>query len=171
MNAPSERQFVVDCEYSAEDNALISMAIVPLWLPNNATKAEAWPSLEFYEVVSPLPCRMSDWVKANVVPRLDKMGISFVNFQTRLQAFLIEHQVEELHYDWCEDIAYFNRALVTGPGERLKFPHEARQSTLEQSLSHVHHPNIESNSRAPHNALEDARAIAEAIRRRIYGLP
>jgi hypothetical protein len=126
------------------------------------------PDREFYEVLSTLPDVMSDWVLENVIPNLGKTGITPRQFQEKLEAFLSQHQVQELHYDWCEDIAYFNRVLVTGPGERLKIPTTQKvNGKAVAALAHIHHTDIEATSKVAHNALHDARAIALAIRRRL----
>jgi len=162
MYVPILRQFVVDCEYSSETNELISMAIVPLWTGKNTFDPLPEPEREFYEVIDPLPSQMSDWVQQNVVPHLQKPGISYAEFQQKLQAFLLAQGVQMIHYDWCDDIAYFNRALITGPGERLELS--------RPYLAHIHHTNIEYDSLTQHNALEDARAMAAAIRRRCNGM-
>lgn len=163
MYVDSDQQFVVDCEYSNETSELISIAVVPLW-PHSGRLVgiEVCPDREFYEVVSPLPSKLSPWVQEHVTPKLEKPGISLVDLQRKFEAFLFEHQIQELHYDWVEDIVYVNRLMVTGPGERLQIPCKF--------LSHIHHPNLNSCSQSAHNALDDARAIAAALRIRLAGL-
>lgn len=162
MLVQSHRKFVVDCEYSGETNQIISVAIVPLWYDHFVKPSTIIPvpEREFYEVISPLPQGMSDWVQTNVVPHLNKPGIPYQQFQEKLEAFFVQHQIEELHYDWCDDIAYINRLMITGPGERIQLG--------GRFLTHTHHPNIEYKSKTAHNALEDARAVAAAIRERIF---
>ncbi len=167
MQISQRTKFVIDCEYNGKTHELISMAIVPLWSLKLDLADELKPFVEeereFYEVISPLPSDLEPWVKDNVVPHLNKPGIPFQLFQEKLEAFFRTHHIQEIHYDWCDDIAYLNRALITGPGERIKFP--------TQALVHVHHTDIEYTSQTAHNALEDARAVASAIRRRILRLP
>ena len=163
MRVADEHRFVVDCEYSSETHELISMAIVPLYrIDGFSIGRYSDPEREFYEVINPLPQHLSSWVQTNVIPYLCKSGISKVDFIRKLEEFLLKHKVRELHYDWCDDIAYFNRLMVTGPGERI--------AMAGPSLSHIHHPNIVVHSHINHNALEDARAIAAAIRARFAGL-
>ena len=66
--------------------------------------------------------------------------------------------------DWPDDIAYFCRLLVTGPGQivstgtlRFLFLDNTGFSTAE-------------NSRVPHNALHDARALRDfALTQRGFG--
>jgi hypothetical protein len=53
--------------------------------------------------------------------------------------------------DWPEDISHFCNALLTGPGTRLNTP----RLTMEVRRD------LHGDSKIPHNALEDARAIAE----------
>lgn len=167
MHSSQMTQFVIDCEYNGPTKELISMAIVPLWTQKRSlglgVEAFVEEDREFYEVISILPMDLDPWVKENVIPHLSKPGITFQQFQEKLEAFLLKHNVQELHYDWCDDIAYVNRIFITGPGERIQFP--------SQALAHIHHTNIEYTSQTAHNALEDARAVAEAIRRRILRLP
>ena len=163
MRVADDQRFVVDCEYSGETHELISMAIVPLYrLEGFSIGRFEDPDREFYEVIEPLPKNLSPWVQENVVPHLKKPGISKVDFIRKLEEFMLKHSVRELHYDWCDDIAYFNRFMVTGPGKRIRM--------AGPSLSHIHHPNITVQSATPHNALEDARGIAAAIRARFAGL-
>ncbi|QVD49231.1 hypothetical protein LUCX_161 [Xanthomonas phage vB_XciM_LucasX] len=160
MRIAVERQFVVDCEYNNPTHQLISMAIAPLWPTDGYFfHPQESPDKEFYEVIGPFPSEIDPWVVENVIPHLKKEPISYSLFQKKLGEFLLKHRVQELHYDWCDDIAYFNRALITGPGERLSMPCEF--------LSHTHHPDIEVASKVAHNALHDARAIAAAIRQRL----
>lgn len=162
MYVDTDRQFVVDCEYSDLTQEPISIAIVPLW-PHSGRLVgiDECPAREFYEVISPLP-RSSEWIAKNVVPHLDRVGISRVDLQRKLSTFLFEHDIQELHYDWVEDIAIVNKLMVTGPGERIDLP--------GKFLTHVHHYELESSSKTPHNALCDARAIAAALRVRLAGL-
>lgn len=162
MRTADEQKFAVDCEYAGETHELISMAIVPLYgLQGFQIGRFEDPEREFYEVISPLP-KSSPWVERHVLPYLMKSGIPRLMFVQKLEEFLLKHQVRELHYDWCDDIAYFNRFMITGPGKRIKMP--------GPSLGHFHHPDIEVQSQTAHNALEDARAIAAAIRARFAGL-
>lgn len=159
----SNQHFVVDCEFESSTHELISMAIVPLW-PDAKTIVKPVEDVtrEFYEVLHPLPKDISPWVRENVIPHLGKLGISKVDFQRKLQDFLLAHEVSVIHYDWPEDIAYFNRVMITGPGTRIDIP--------SKMLTHVHHPGIDPVSNVKHNALEDARAIAAELRMRYLGM-
>lgn len=161
MYVEQSGKYVVDCEFHSLTNEIISIAIVPLWNEPSRyfLKPQEEPEREFYEVISPLPENLTDWVKTNVVPYLNKPGIPYAQLQEKLEAFFVKHRVEELHYDWCNDIAIINRLMITGPGQRIKLG--------GRFLSHTHHPDIECTSKTAHNALEDARALAAAIRERL----
>ena len=127
----------IDCEYNGFYGSLISMALVTM------------DGQEFYEV---LPCDCPDeWVAANVMPVLNKEEISYDLFQTKLQNFLMRCDTIHIIADWPEDISHFCNALLTGPGTRLITP----RLTMEVRRD------LHGDSKIPHNALEDARAIAE----------
>ena len=74
--------------------------------------------------------------------------------------------------DWPEDVALFNALLVTGPGTMAEVP--------EITLSGGPAPGFSTaaNSKVPHNALHDARALRDhifvlgvTIRRRCEAIP
>jgi hypothetical protein len=130
----------IDCEFNGFGGQLISMALV------------AEDGNEFYEVLecyNPVP-----WVAENVMPFLNRDSVSSTMFKKRLAHFL--NQYDELHIiaDWPDDIRHFCQALITGPGTMLSTP---SRITMEINRK------INSISRIPHNALEDARANAEYI--------
>ena len=57
--------------------------------------------------------------------------------------------------DWPEDIAQFCNLLVTGPGEMI----ELRRLTFR--VVPMNNFSTAANSRVPHNALHDARALRD----------
>jgi hypothetical protein len=112
---------------------------------------------EFYEV---LECRNPvEWVQINVMPYLEKEPVEAHVFQTKLQQFLYQYKSVELIADWPEDIKHFCNALITGPGNCLNHP--PITMTIRQDLSSA-------NSKVLHNALHDARAIADEDLSRAY---
>jgi hypothetical protein len=128
----------LDCEFNGFGGQLISMALV------------AEDGSEFYEVLecyNPVP-----WVAENVMPFLNRDSVSSTMFKKRLAHFL--NQYDELHIiaDWPDDIKHFCQSLITGPGTMSSTP---ARITMEINRK------INGISRIPHNALEDARAIAE----------
>jgi hypothetical protein len=125
----------LDCEFNEFKGELISMALV----------SEA--GHEFYEV---LPCeKPKDWVKLNVIPILNKDPVDIHVFQYKLQKFLMQFDSINIIADWPEDIKHFCDTLITDPGSRLDTP------PLTMAIYRV-----DTVSELPHNALEDARAIA-----------
>jgi hypothetical protein len=126
----------IDTEFNEFRGSLISMALV-------AESGE-----EFYEV---LHCENpGPWVAVNVMPILNKEPVSVQEFQHKLHAFLMQFDSVHVVADWPEDIAHFCNALITGPGMRMDTP------TLTMAVDR----SLEAVSALPHNALEDARAIA-----------
>lgn len=139
----------LDTEFNEFGGALISMGI-----------STPDPKQDFYEV---LHCHNPGaWVKEHVIPILYRDPISLPQFQSRLLAFL-RAQISTLPYghaltlvtDYPDDIAYFCKALITGPGMRLAV--DDINFEMRCGLAYT--------SKTPHNALEDARAlrVADAI--------
>lgn len=142
----------IDCEWDGfatgenRSGKLISMALV------------AEDGSEFYEV---LPhSNLTSWVRNNVVPVLYKEPIPYHEFQTKLSLFLGRFESFELVADWPEDIAKFCESLITGPGMRMNTPN------FTMAISRV-----DTVSKIPHNALEDARALMEALLNLKYDEP
>lgn len=128
----------IDTEFNGFNGRLISMALV------------AEDGNEFYEV---LECRNPvEWVRINVIPFLEKEPVEAHIFQTKLYMFLNQYQEIHLIADWPEDIRHFCGALITGPGDCLNHPPLTME--IRRDLS-------SEDSKVPHNALHDARAIAD----------
>lgn len=128
----------IDTEFNEFKGELISMALV------------AEDGNEFYEVLDcPNP---SSWVAQHVMPFLERDPVDKQIFQTKLQQFLFQYKWIHLIADWPEDIKHFCDALITGPGMCLNHPRITME--IRQDLSSV-------DSKVPHNALHDARAIAD----------
>lgn len=128
----------IDTEFNEFQGQLISMALV-------AENHE-----EFYEV---LECENpGPWVAENVMPFLEKSPVPKEVFQYKLQQFL--NQFDKLHIiaDWPEDLKHFCDALVIGPGISLNYPDFILECRKDLSSE---------NSKVLHNALHDARAIAD----------
>lgn len=126
-------ELFIDCEWNSFGGDLISMALVP-----------RDRSIEpFYEVVphkNPHP-----WVAEHVIPALGKAQIEYSEFQTKLEEYLAQFEWVEIISDWPEDITWFCRALITGPGLKI--------STPKLYMRCVSLPPATTN---PHNALADA---------------
>lgn len=137
MEQTQPTRLFIDCEFNEFKGDLISMAIV------------AEDGREFYEVTH---CdQPGAWVAQHVMPILNKAPISMRELQAQLFLFLAQFEAIHVVADWPEDIKHFCDALITGPGMRMDTPPltmEVRRD-LDSELSAV-----------PHNALDDARAVA-----------
>lgn len=130
----------IDCEWNGYRGELISIALVP-------EHGE-----EFYRVIGcddPV-----EWVAENVMPLIgDEDWRTEQEVQFGLATYLQRFDHIHLIADWPEDIERFCRLLIVGPGLRMDTP----PLTMEVLR-------IESKSKIPHNALEDARGLMEAHR-------
>src|SRR5688572_7594478 len=145
-------RYFLDTEFNGFGGALISLALVP-----------EYGDQEFY-VVLPLGDEPHPWVVLNVIPYLAAVppGLSPAPLPPRqaareLARYLSHDAEPTIVADWPDDIAYFCKLLVTGPGEmvatgnlRFLFVDNGGFSTAE-------------NSRIPHNALHDARALRDHV--------
>jgi hypothetical protein len=132
----------VDTEFNEFRGALISMALV------------ADDGREWYEA---LPCEEpGPWVAQHVMPIIGKPPVgNGIDLALSLHAFLKQFDTVHIVADWPEDISHFCNALIVGPGMRIDTP----PLTLEVRRDL---PNTADISAIPHNALEDARALARA---------
>ena len=128
----------VDCEFNGFGGQLMSMAVV-----SDCGK-------EWYEVL-PLPEVIEPWVKNNVVDVMEKEPISEFEFRMSLFAFLEQFENPTICADWYTDIAHFFSAFA-GPDHS-----QSRGFACKAELRLIE----EYDSKIPHNALSDARAIKE----------
>ncbi len=130
----------IDCEWNDYKGDLISMALV------------SQDGDEFYEV---LECsNPSEWVANNVMTVLEKKHIQKDEFDLKLKNYLEQFNNTNINIiaDWPEDIERFCSALITGPGTRFG------PGNIKFELNH---DLFSSESKVPHNALWDARAILD----------
>lgn len=128
----------IDCEFNSLGGQLISMALVS----EDGNK-------EFYEVVKMMePVDM--WVKENVMPILGKNPIDYDVFQSRLNAFLKQIPNVTIMADYPIDIMHLCKAMETGPGDWFEI--QPLTMVIDDDLS-------AKQSKQPHNALEDSRAL------------
>lgn len=131
----------IDGEWNSFGGSLISLALVPK------------TGEPFYEVIERDPNvdePIDPWVAENVIPKLGKAPVSYRHLQHKLGQFLNQFTRVRVIADWPEDIEWFCRLLITGPGERL--------STPELSME-IHR--VDAVSSNPHNALADAQALRD----------
>lgn len=145
----------VDCEYNGMGGQLLSIALVS----EAALFPDFYAELEIVEELDP-------WVAENVVPLLrgepvaatirnlgaseDPFTVTLKDVKVALEDYLSHFDSVHLIADWPEDISYFCKLLVTGPGTRIDTP----PLTLEIRRD------IDSEaSMLPHHALHDAQAL------------
>ena len=133
-------RFWLDTEFNEFRGALISMALV------------ADDGREWYEAI---PCKNpGPWVAQNVMPIIGKTPLrDRLELALSLRDFLRQFETVHIVADWPEDISHFCNALIVGPGQRIDTPPLSFE--VRRDL-----PNTADISLIPHNALEDARALA-----------
>jgi hypothetical protein len=157
-------RYFLDTEYNGWGGALLSLALVP-----------EDGGQEFYVT---LDCSdpLEEWVERNVIPYLDSVPETLVSPRVsraiaarELSAWLLrEHDAQSLaHYpdfvelkvvaDWPEDISKICNLLMIGPGSIVEIPPTSFQLLQLPGFSTA------ANSRVPHNALHDARALRDHI--------
>jgi hypothetical protein len=147
---PALRYFL-DTEYNGIGGALLSLALVP----------DRGDDL-YLTVQSDEP--MVDWVQRNVVPYLDSVPeqlscprLSRKDAAQELERYLRHDDEPLIVADWPEDVAQFCNLLVTGPGNMI----ELRDLTFR--LMPMSNFSTAANSKVPHNALHDARALRDHV--------
>jgi len=135
----------IDCEWTKWNGELLSMALVP----ENGTFRSFYDAIE-YDVADCDP-----WVVQNVLPVMDIEPVSMKVFQFRLFEYLRMFDRINIIADWPEDIAWFCRALITGPGMCMDTP-----SVTMQIIR------VDAPSTKPHNALADAIGIRDYLMRK-----
>ena len=144
-------RYFLDTEYDGIGGALLSLALVP------DDGDELYLTLQ-------TPAPPIEWVQRHVVPYLDAVPeqLSCPRLTREDAAHALErylrHDDEPLIFaDWPEDITQFCNLLVTGPGRMI----ELRQVAFR--LAPMTNFSTAANSKVPHNALHDARALRDHI--------
>ena len=109
-------------------------------------------------------CRLEDWVERNVIPYIDMVPdgmisprMSRADAARTIAHYLAGDRDPLIVADWPEDIAQFNALLVTGPGTMAEVPGLGFRFMPLSGFSTA------ANSKVPHNALHDARALRDHI--------
>ncbi|MBA3676020.1 MAG: hypothetical protein H0W74_01280 [Sphingosinicella sp.] len=145
-------RYFLDTEFNGFGGELISLALVP-----------EQGDEELY-LVLPLPETLHPWVERHVVPYLDTIPAGFPGGRTtRISAaaeiayYLQGDSNPMIVADWPDDIGYFCHLLVTEPGDM------APVGSLQFEL--LRNPGFSTarNSKVPHNALHDARALRDFV--------
>ena len=157
-------RYFLDTEYNGWGGALLSLALVP-----EDGGQEFYVTLDWSGSLEP-------WVETHVVPFLDAVPQPLVSSRLQreqaaksLSAWLLhEHELQsmasypkpstiEIVADWPEDIAQICMLLVIGPGARVDIPQLSFQLVELPGFSTA------ANSKVPHNALHDARALRDHV--------
>ena len=144
-------RYFLDTEYNGIGGALLSLALVP----------EDGDELYLTLAVSD---PLVEWVERHVVPYLDHVPdrLSCPRLTRKDAAHALErylHGDEEplIVADWPEDVAQFCNLMITGPGDMVDLRHLTFRLTPLSNFSTA------ANSRVPHNALHDARALRDHL--------
>lgn len=143
--------YFLDTEFNEFGGDLISLALV---------RADS----ENYLYVATACDEPGAWVAENVIPIIDAPGADAVrilptSFGRFIADFLDGDPYPVIVSDWPDDIRYFCQALIVGPGQMVNIPRlrfeivrvDAYPTTLAGAVQH--------------NALWDARALRECVRR------
>jgi hypothetical protein len=144
-------RYFLDTEYNGWGGALLSLALVP------DEGEELYLTLAWDGALEP-------WVERNVLPYLDTVPQSHRSPRlnrgdaARTVAHYLSGDPDPLIVaDWPEDIALFNALLVTGQGQMADIP------SLRFAFRSLAGFSTAANSKVPHNALHDARALRDHI--------
>jgi hypothetical protein len=144
-------RYFLDTEYNGIGGALLSLALVPddgdeLYLT--------------FQCADPL----LDWVERHVVPYLDSVSeqlscprLTHEDAARALERYLRHDDEPVIVADWPEDIAQFCNLMITGPGDMIELRH------VTFRLHPLSNFSTAANSKVPHNALHDARALRDHI--------
>ena len=105
-----------------------------------------------------------EWVERHVLPYLDTVPeqlscprLTRADAVHALERYLRHDDEAVIVADWPEDVAQFCDLLITGPGQMV----ELRHLTFE--LRPMSNFSTAANSKVPHNALHDARALRDHV--------
>jgi hypothetical protein len=152
-------RYFLDTEFNGFGGTLLSLALVPD------------DGDEFYATIT---CTdpLHPWVERNVMPYLDH-----VPFQVQTQpigregaakavaAYLARDPEPFIVADWPDDIAQFCSLLLIGEGRMVPL------QTVDFQLLPLPNFSTSHNSKVPHNALHDARALREHVLSMEHGFP
>ena len=141
-------RYFLDCEFNGMGGDLISVALV-------ADDRELYLATRFMS--KPVP-----WVSDNVIPIVKCVGArpimcSAEAIGTAIMSFLFNDHDPIIVADWPDDIAYFCKALIVGPGQMVNIP------SLKFELIRVDAYPTTLAGAVQHNALWDARALRHKL--------
>jgi hypothetical protein len=144
-------RYFLDTEYNGWGGALLSLALVP------EDGEELYLTLDWSGALEP-------WVEKHVVPYLDTVADSLVSPRlsrddaARMLAHYLAGDPEPMIVaDWPEDIAQLCNLVVVGAGVMAEVP------PLRFEFMPLSGFSTAANSKVPHNALHDARALRDHV--------
>jgi hypothetical protein len=144
-------RYFLDTEYNGVGGALLSLALVP------DDGEELYLTIDWD---GPL----EQWVERHVLPYLDTVPenllsprMSRLDAARTLSHYLAGDPEPLIVADWPEDLALINALLVTGPGTMVEVPGLRFEYLPLAGFSTA------GNSKVPHNALHDARALRDHV--------
>lgn len=142
-------RYFLDTEFNGLGGELISLALCP--------ETEAPELYIATKCFSPI-----DWVRENVVPIVDisrahPRWIAESDFGWRIAQYLECDSDPVIVADWPDDISYFCRALIVGPGQMVALP------GVKFEIARIDAYPTELEGAVQHNAMWDARALRQAL--------
>ncbi|KKC26247.1 3'-5' exoribonuclease [Sphingomonas sp. SRS2] len=144
-------RYFLDTEFNGFGGELMSVALVPE------------DGDQDYYVVIPIDGPYHPWVEKHVVPYLESVPPMLYNRLDRvaaahdIAAYLANDPEVTVIADWPEDIALFCRLLLIGETEIVDIRHMRFEFRRTPGFSTAR------NSKVPHNALHDARALRDHL--------
>ena len=145
-------RYFLDTEYNGWGGALLSLALVPEDGGEELYLTLGWDGA------------LEEWVERNVVPYLDSVPESLLSPRMSRgdAAGMVAHYLAGdpdplIVADWPEDIAQLSGLIVTGPGVMAEVPRLRFEFVALTGFSTA------ANSKVPHNALHDARALRDHL--------
>lgn len=145
-------RYFLDTEFNGWGGALLSLALVPA-----DGGEELYLTLDWSGALEP-------WVERHVVPYLNLVPeslasppMSRADAARTIAHYFAGDPAPLIVADWPEDIAQFNMLLLTGPGMMVEVPPLTFQFVDLPGFSTA------ANSKVPHNALHDARALRDHV--------
>jgi hypothetical protein len=133
----------IDTEFNEYKGELISLALV-------AEDGREWYGVRYCD-------NPGWWVREHVMPHLLQHPKRDADLRDDLNKFLQQFEAVHIISDWPGDIAHFCNFLEYAPGERIG--PDVMVFEVRRDL-----PDTATTSVIPHNALEDARALAKVGR-------
>ena len=144
-------RYYIDTEFNGTGGQLLSIALV------RQDGAHFYEVLHAHELIVP-------WVRDHVVPHLGQEPIARLQAVKKMQKFLRKDDGPHVFIaDWPEDLVHFNTMLLRDHGKRND---PFRYACLLLNLPGF---DTASASEVPHNALADARALADHVEGNLRG--